>query len=173
MSKANQKTAEYPLKIVKNNRPDSLVVRNGLFKHIVANGQGRLVCIKLYANGWSITTISGTMKVNVKLNGEEIEINPKGNMRKGSLVLSDYSPIMKPKQVDKVLVDSIYGQFEMRNEKDNLIEFFLDGQKVGCLKNPEKRNVEYNLPKNISLADSAILFCIGMLIVRYDDIDIV
>ena len=51
--------------------------------------------------------------------------------------------------------------------------FFIDGQEIGYLRNPERHNVEYNLPKTISLADAAILFCIGMLAVRYDDIDIV
>ena len=51
--------------------------------------------------------------------------------------------------------------------------FFIDGQEIGYLRNPERRNVEYNLSKTISLADAAILFCIGMLAVRYDDIDIV
>jgi len=173
MTKANQNTADQAFKIVQNKRPDRLVVKNGLFRHIVANEQGRLVCVKLYANGWSITTMAGTMKMNVRLKGTEVVIEPNGNIRRGDLELSRYVPIAKPQRVDKVLVDSIYGQIEMRNEKDNLLEFFLDGQSIGYLKNPEKRNVEYSLPKTISLADAAILFCIGMLIVRYDDIDIV
>lgn len=173
MSKANQNTADCAFRIVHHKRPDSLIVKNGLFRHIVANEQGRLVCVKLYANGWSITTIAGTMKMNVRLNGTDVEIEPKGNIRNGRLKLSEYVPIAKPQHVDKVLVDSIYGQIEMHNEKDSLIRFFIDGQEVGYLRNPERRNVEYSLPKTISLADAAILFCISMLAVRYDDIDIV
>ena len=45
MSKANQNTA------VHHRSADSLTVKNGLFRHIVANEQGRLVCVKLYADG--------------------------------------------------------------------------------------------------------------------------
>ena len=49
----------------------------------------------------------------------------------------------------------------------------IDGQEIGYLRNPERRNAEYSLPKTISLEDAAVLFCISMLAVRYDDIDIV
>ena len=110
MSKANQNTADCAFRIVHHKRPDSLMVKNGLFRHIVANEQGRLVCVKLYANGWSITTMAGTMKMNVRLNGTDVEIEPKGNIRSGSLKLSEYVPIAKPQRAEKVLVDSIYGQ---------------------------------------------------------------
>ena len=167
MSEENKNTA------VHHRSADSLTVKNGLFRHIVANEQGRLVCVKLYADGWSITTMAGTMKMNVRLNGTDVGIEPEGNIRSGSLKLSEYVPIAKPQHVDKVLVDSIYGQIEMRNEKDSLIRFLLDGQEIGYLRNPERRNAEYSLPKTISLEDAAVLFCIGMLAVRYDDIDIV
>ncbi len=173
MSKANQNTVDHRIKIVHHRRPDGLIVKNGLFRHIVANEQGRLVCVKLYANGWSITTMAGTMKMNVRLDGTDVEVEPKGNIRKGTLKLSEYVPIAKPQRVDRVFVDSIYGQIEMLNEKGSLIRFLLDGQEIGYLRNPERRSVEYSLPKTISLADAAILFCIGMIAVRYDDIDIV
>lgn len=167
MSKANQNTA------VHHRSADSLTVKNGLFRHIVANEQGRLVCVKLYADGWCITTMAGTMKMNVRLNGTDVGIEPKGNIKNGRLKLSEYVPIAKTQHVDKVLVDSIYGQIEMHNEKDSLIRFLIDGQEIGYLRNPERRNAEYSLPKTISLEDAAVLFCISMLAVRYDDIDIV
>ena len=167
MSEENKNTAVHHMSA------GSLTVKNGLFRHIVANEQGRLVCVKLYADGWCITTMAGTMKVNVRLNGTDVGIEPEGNIRSGSLKLSEYVPIAKPQRVGKVLVDSIYGQIEMRNEKDSFIRFLLDGQEIGYLRNPERRNAEYSLPKTISLEDAAVLFCIGMLAVRYDDIDIV
>lgn len=152
---------------------DGLEIRNGLFRHVLSNKQGRLVCVKLYANGWSITTTAGTVYENVRLNGNEIEISPAGNIRRASLVLSEYVPKARPQRVDKVLVDTVLGQIEMRNDKDSALGIFLNGERVGSLVNPDKRSARYELPDSISLADAAILYCIGMMAIRYDDIDIV
>ena len=173
---ANEKhhTIDHPLlKLHHEHRADGLEVRNGLVKHTISNRQGSLVCVKLYANGWSITTGRGTVSESVSLDGTNVVVSPAGNIRKAQLVLSEYVPIAKPQRVEKVVVDSIHGLIEMRNDRDSLLEIFLDGQRIGSLKNPDKRNVEYDLPDTISLSDAAILYCMGMMAVRYDDVDIV
>ncbi len=174
MANEKQHTINHSLHLFHHeNKVEGLEIRNGLFKHTISNSQGSLVCVKLYADGWSITTSRGTVNESVRLNGTDVVISPAGNIRKGRLVLSEYVPIAKPQRVEKVIVDSIHGQIEMRNEKDTMLEIFMDGEKIGYLKNPDKRNAEYSLPDTISLSDAAILYCIAMMAVRYDDVDIV
>ena len=152
---------------------EGLEIRNGIFKHVIANRQGHLVCVKLYANGWSIATGAGTLKTSVRLNDNRIEVSPGGNIRKGTLIMSEYVPLARPQKVDRIKVDTIHGEIELVNEKDTDIEILLEGKHVGQMKNIAGRGAEYDLPASISLSDAAILYCMGMLAVKYDDIDIV
>ncbi len=174
MQEANQHTINQQVHGIHHEKAsDGLQIKNGLFKHIISNRHGKLVCLKLYANGWSITTGAGTVNSTVRLNGNDVEVSPSGNIRKASLVLSDYVPVSRPQRVEKVVVDSIHGTIEIANGRDGVMEISLDGQRIGELRNPEKRSAMYELDESISLTDAAILYCMAMLAVRFDDVDIV
>ena len=54
----------------------SIKVKEGIFKHIIKGRQGKLVCLPLYANGWCISSPAGTVKANVRLKGNELQIDP-------------------------------------------------------------------------------------------------
>jgi|GEM_PF-2478246 len=158
----------------REHRPaDGLEIKNGIFKHIIAGKQGHLVCVKLYANGWSIATGAGTLKTSVRLNDKEIEVSPSGNIRKGTLVLSDYVPLARPQKVDRIKVDTIHGELELVNDRNTNVEILLGGNHIGQMKDIAGKGAQYVLPESMALADAAILYCMGMLAVKYDDIDIV
>lgn len=61
-------------------------VKEGIFKHVIKGRQGKLVCLPLYANGWCISSPAGTVKANVRLQENEVQIAPAENITKATVL---------------------------------------------------------------------------------------
>ncbi len=142
-------------------------IANGIFKHKVYSSKGHLVCLKLYSNGWSISTWAGTLKTDIRLNGNEIDISPVGKVKKGRVVLSS-SP-SGPFMVDRIEVETEWGKMELAGRKDTDIEILLDGRRYGYIRDIAGKGAEYDLPESVPLLDAAIIYTIGMIAVRYSE----